>query len=224
MLSRLILIGWIYAFLALGSAAQPVLCNERPFVEVKWTNDRNPGLELHENALPVVSLPKSFKRDVEANFPNLRFPESPDYQGDWEDAWKRYDELTLKRGKGLSPLELARIKQGKVPFVAFGDFNHDGRKDIAALLIGKEDHLLWKLVVFAAEANGYKPSILVSSRETVRDSQPVKRDYGPITRYSLRVQKKCRDGKECLVMNVSEAASFQYVWKRNRYEEIAIHD
>jgi hypothetical protein len=78
----------------------------------------------------VLVLPGHLNDSIRAQFPGVRVPAAKDRTGLWEsDA----DDCTL-------------------PFAVWGDFNGDGRTDVALILLGDKE---WKFVIFHQTDSGY---------------------------------------------------------------------
>jgi hypothetical protein len=71
----------------------------------------------------ILVLPESLRKFIKTQFPNLRIPAAEDNSS----RWASYSE------KGL------------IPYSCLGDFNGDGLKDVALLLIGKGE---WRTIAF----------------------------------------------------------------------------
>jgi len=82
-------------------------------------------------------IPAAVRDVIRDEFPGFALPTEADLHGRWSDFATRYSWL---------------------PYLASGDFNDDGIKDYAALLVGTNE---WKFVIFqSAEGGGYAPVIL----------------------------------------------------------------
>jgi hypothetical protein len=78
---------------------------------------------IQKNDKPVLLLPKSLTKYIKATFPGFRIPTGTDMVG----KWATYS------------------KKDAVPYACLGDFNGDGRTDVALMLI-REDK--WRIVAF----------------------------------------------------------------------------
>lgn len=206
--ARVVVIG-----LLAGVMGGPAFGDDNKYVEVRWTDTAVPLIELLQENTPRVSLPVLLKKAIEQKFPSYRVPENQDYEGDWVE---QYDYLSPEERENKVPLSSERLKHQRVPFLALGDFNHDGRVDVAALLVGKSPTQGWKFVIFHGKQAGYQPMVLKERKGEAR--------YSPITRYDIQTEHQCRDGRECVVLAASESAAFQYIWENGRYVEVNIHD
>jgi hypothetical protein len=207
--ARVVVIGLLAGMMGTGAAFSA----DKKYVEVRWTDTAIPLIELLQGNTPRVSLPVLLKKAIERKFPSYRVPENQDYEGDWVE---RYDYLSPEEREKKVPLSTEQLNHRKVPFLALGDFNHDGKRDVAVLLVGKSPMQGWRFVIFHGNLAGYQPIVLDESKGDPR--------YSPITRYYIQTEHQCRDGRECAVLGVSESAEFQYIWENNRYVEVNIHD
>lgn len=74
-------------------------------------------------------LPPALSKFIANRFPDLRLPGRSDMTG----GWARYS------------------KGGSAPYACWGDFNGDGRRDVALILLGRE---AWELLAFHARDDG----------------------------------------------------------------------
>ena len=86
-----------------------------------------PTIEVKDGQ-PVLVLPERMKEFLENYFYDFRLPGPQDMTGEWT-SYKT-----------------------DVPYAAWGDFNGDGRLDLALILIGKER---WRLVELHQTADGF---------------------------------------------------------------------
>lgn len=194
-----ILVGW-----------QPASGGEKRYIEVRWIDTTVPSIELLQDNFPRVSLPRKLKESIARHLPDYRLPDSQDYGGDWVEF---YDYRSPEERESKVPLSPERIISQRVPFIAFGDFNHDKVQDIAALMTEKKNDS-WKLVVFHGSKTGYQPIVIRSRRS--------KDVY--IQRVGITRNAKCTNGLECLEFYLFESSSFEYVWKDGRYIEVSTAD
>lgn len=162
-------------------------------VEIVWQ-----GIQPEVDTLrpiPRVQLPLEIRRAIMTRFAGYRVPDSQDYQLDW----------------------LQTDLAGKVPFATIGDFNHDGRRDVALRIKSEKriDH--WKLVIF--HAPDFRPVVLEVSPDPAHDM----RDYGAIQRYGLAITNDCNKAP-CLISVAFEASASLFEWTGNGYAERAIMD
>lgn len=152
-----------------------------------------------DQPVPLAKLPTKLRDIIRTDFRGYRLPRNGDYKFDWVDY---YD-------------------YNKIPFLALGDFNHDGRADIAALLKNEHNDEVWKLVIFHRTNSGFDPVVIFSSPDS--DLAGTSRNYRPIQRYGLRAEDECAN-PPCLTAYAYEAASFVYVWTGAGYSEINTGD
>ncbi len=164
-------------------------------VEITWGGEK--AVIDTERPMPVVKLPKKLKQVIVDKFRGYRLPSRKDYKLDWVEFYEF----------------------NKVPFLALGDFNHDGRQDIAARLKSEQKDDVWKLVIFHGTGSSFEPVVLLTSPDSTAES----RNYGPIQRYGMKTTTGC-DNPPCLASYVYESASFVYVWAGKGYKEINTSD
>lgn len=192
---------------------------EGKYVEILWKQNATPKIDLVEGATPRLILPASLNKAISLYFPGYRLPDNQDYVGDWAVNYPG------KLPDATAEITKEKIETLKVPFLTIGDFNGDKIQDVAVLLVAKKDNSIWKLVVFHGFKKDYKPVEVISSPEMRKDDPRKGKNYGPIQKYNLvRHKNDCRNGQVCLGLEVSEAASFQFVWKNSQYTEINLHD
>jgi len=136
-----------------------------------------------------VILPLNLKRSIEQKFPNFRLPISSDYK----------DVKFSGQEKG----EVAVIDE--IPFVAFGDFHHTGKQDIAISLVNKEDPKTWQTIIFQEISNEYIPSFLS--------------DVGNSYMLGIAEDGVPSDGNnhDCLELIEWESASVDYCWDGEKF-------
>jgi hypothetical protein len=78
---------------------------------------------IQKNDKPVLLVPESLTKYIKATFPGFRIPTGTDIVG----KWATYS------------------KKDAVPYACLGDFNGDGRTDVALILMGKDT---WRIVAF----------------------------------------------------------------------------
>ena len=204
----------LFALVSLLVISQPLDGRAKDYVHLKWVDKSVPDVEWLAEGSPLVALPLSIKDILDRHFPQYRVPGNQDYEGDWA---ANYDSVG-----GEYPHE--KLLSERLPFLAFGDFNHDGTDDIAMLIVGVDTNDRWKLIVFHHSKNGYRHRILVSSPEARSEDSRKRRNYGPINRFGIRGKTECTDRKPCVVLDAFEAAQFEYLWTGTQYVENNIHD
>lgn len=212
---------FIVSFLVLAMGWDAACGDERAYVEIRWIDHGVPSIEFAQEEMPRVSLPVVLQKAIEHEFQNYRVPESQDYEGGWAES---YDYVSPEQREGKAPISRKQLLSQKVPFLTLGDFNHDGMQDVAVLLVGKKQKNAWKLVVFHGRKAGYQPAVLVLASNRRRNGVPKNNDPSPVTIFHISTGAKCGDGQECLELGVSEAAGFEYIWKKGRYVEVNTHD
>lgn len=187
--------------------ATPILCGgvaygERArFVELTFTGQVAPRIDVSQRPAKVF-LPDALRQAIQINLPNYRLPSDADYELDWEEFYEGH----------------------KVPFLALGDFNNDGRKDVAALLISTDKSDIWRLVVFHGQKNGFSPTVLATSPEEDKTDPQYGRNYGPVQHVGIERKARCKDGRACLTLFVFESASHDFVWDGRKYRRITTAD
>lgn len=90
---------------------------------------------INENGKKKLLLPKIIEMVLETEirfkYPEVRIPVAEDIIG----GWKKYDANTVADWMQYNKLEYQK-REDSVPFATWGDFNGDGLKDIALVLVG----------------------------------------------------------------------------------------
>lgn len=171
------------------------------FVAVEFSETQTPRIDKARRPVKII-LPTAIEVAIARKLPGYRLPRDEDYKFDW----------------------LEFYKENPIPFLALGDFNRDGRKDVAALLRSQKDDQRWRLVVFHGQPEGFAATVLVSSPEADKASPQYGQSYGPIQRHGITAKSKCGDGRPCLELFVFESASHEYVWDGRGYKQITLSD
>lgn len=200
---------WLLILLSNVQAQQ-----ETKYVEIRWVDIKVAAVELQLNNFPVVSLPKALEESIRKHFPRYRIPESADYDGSWAEY---YDYLSPEEREGKVAVPPDHLTSRKVPFLALGDFNHDGFQDVTLFLIDKRKTDLWKLVVFHGSQSQYSPMV-------VRSAPKGSGHISYLTNVGVSQESLCSDGHECFEFYVFESSSFEYVWKNGKYFEVRASD
>ena len=201
----------VFAAIA-GSTPLPASGEERKYVEIQWRETGKPSIDLSQTGVPVVSLPTGLRNILGKNYRGYRLPDDRDYAGDWKDS---YDYLSPEEQEGKKVPSRQRLIRQRAPFLALGDFNHDGTTDVAVFIIGVGKEVgAWKLVVFHSSKEGFQPKELWSVPKGMRDV--------PVHRYGIALKEKCSDGRSCLELYIFESFSYEFIWQRGRYVKKAI--
>lgn len=155
----------------------------RKFVEISY-QDVAEAVVWHGEETTRLVLPLALKEAIEKGFPEDRLPEDRDYKRYWWEC----------RG---------------APFILFGDFDGDGRQDIAAILLPKDRKSGWKLVIFNARGQGFEPHL-------VREGQ-----WGDdFTAQSCYLKSgELWNAPHCLVLRIDGTKRMLFsCWKGGKYE------
>lgn len=90
---------------------------------------------ITENGKKKLLLPKIvemvLETEIRSKYPEVRIPVAEDIMG----GWKKYNVNTIADWMQYNKLEYQKVEDS-VPYATWGDFNGDGLKDIALILIG----------------------------------------------------------------------------------------
>jgi hypothetical protein len=156
----------------------------------------------------VLRLPGRLNESIRAQFPGFRVPAAKDRTGLWE----------------------SDTDEGNLPFAVWGDFNGDGRTDVALILLGDEE---CKFVIFHQMADGYSVAHVVGGKtgNTPNDwiSSPQILSLklipkGKIYTYSGSRKLRYSFKTEAIEFSASEQFLSLLHWKDGKYETIEFGD
>jgi len=167
-----------------------------------------------ENGKESLILPEVLKEAIKTKFPDFRIPTSADIKGEW-----------------------AMVKKpGKFPFITWGDYNGDGKVDVAIVLINEYK---WKFIIFIKSDNGYnlafemggqknKKGALIRNPEEILLETLSARTEG-VTRsiirsqaYEQQISQTYKFKFDVIIFSVWEKSSAYFYWENGTFQSIGI--
>ncbi len=155
----------------------------------------------------VLVLPGHLNDGIRTQFPGFRVPTAKDRTGLWE----------------------SDTDEGNLPFAVWGDFNGDGRTDVALILLGNKE---WKFVIFHQTDSGYVAAHSGGARTDMADAlvqSPQILSLKLIPRgktYTYSGSRKLRYTFKTHAIEFSASEQFLSLWhwKDGKYETIEFAD
>ena len=147
----LFVLATILTILILGSYESAISAQVNPLV-IFAQIDSPVMVKVQKDGRDTLLVPVGLLESIKSNFAGYRVPT----QTDSSDAWSEYPG-------------------GPFSFIAWGDYNGDGRVDIAVILLNDKK---WKFIIFHHLKDGYKPAYIAGDefdieRVTIRLPQQI---------------------------------------------------
>lgn len=164
---------------------------------------------ITEGEQEKLMLPKIITREIKKNYPDFVVPTMSDKEDDWLESVK----------KDVLP-----------PFYCQGDFNGDGLRDIALILLNKKDKSVGKLIVFHRKGKkDYESFVLIEDFKYPTVHAVVTQKPGEIITAAGKGYRSATGPKKIILRNDSinfwryESGGCVFHWENGEYTETWTH-